>query len=122
MIIRELTAAEVPQLLVLAEKMFRDTFTHNNTPEAMESYIAQDYTLEAFERDFAEPTAKCFLICDDDKIIGYLRVRRNSEADHLIGSNNIEIQRLYVDKAYHGLKVADRLMQLAIDIAKGNKR
>lgn len=87
----------------------------------MEGYIAKDYTLEAFERDFTEPSAKCFLFCDDEKIIGYLRIRKNSEVDHLIGNNNIEIHRIYVDKEYHGQKIADQLMRLAIDIAKENK-
>ncbi|MEJ0033174.1 MAG: N-acetyltransferase [Bacteroidota bacterium] len=122
MIIRELTAADLPELLSLAIKIFRDTFTLDNTPEAMEGFIASDYTIEKFTREFYEPGSKYFFVCDDDgKAIAYMRVRKNPEADHFLGSNNIEIQRLYVDHAWHGRKIADQLMHLAIDIAKENK-
>lgn len=122
MTIRELTIADAPELLVLATKIFRDTFAHNNTPEAMEGFISKDYTLEKFQAEFNEPGARTFFVCDDSgKGIAYLRVRRNPEADHYLGSNNLELQRIYVDHAYHGQGIADKLMQLAIDIANENK-
>jgi diamine N-acetyltransferase len=118
--IRELTVGDVPELRALAIKIFRDTFTPLNTPEAMEGFIAKDYTVESFEKEFTEADAKCFFICDGDKPIGYLRLRKNSEVSHILGHNHIEIQRLYIDHAYHGLKAGDKLMQLAISIAKEN--
>ena len=114
---RELTTADIPELRALAIRIFRDTFTHLNTPEAMDGYIDKDYKVENFQREFTEAGSKYFFICEDEKAIGYLRLRRNSEADHILGTNNIELQRIYVDHAYHGRKVADQLMQLAIDTA-----
>lgn len=128
MTIRELTTTDIPELVALATKIFRDTFTHLNTPEAMEGFISKDYTFENFERELHEADTKYFFACDDEgKAIAYMRLRKNPEVDHLIGSNNIEIQRIYVDQAHQGQpgpggrKVADQLMQLAIDIAKEKK-
>jgi ribosomal protein S18 acetylase RimI-like enzyme len=127
--IRELTTADIPELIALATKIFRDTFTHLNTPEAMEGFISKDYTFENFQRELKEAGSKNFFACDDDgKAIAFMRLRKNSEANHFLGDNNIEIQRIYVDKDYHGqrgpggLTVADQLMQLAIDIAREQKR
>jgi len=120
-VVRELTTNDIPELRELAIKIFRDTFTHNNTPEAMEGYIEKDYKVSDFEREFSEPHQRYFFVCDGNKAIGYLRVRRNKEVDHLLGTNNIELQRIYVDHAYHGQKVGDKLMQLAIDIATEGK-
>lgn len=117
MTIRELTAADIPELRALAIKVFRDTFTHLNTPEAMEGAIEKEYNIKGFEKEFTEPGQRYFFICDHGKAIGYLRLRKNSEVDHLLGKNHIELQRIYVDQAYHGQKVGDKLMQLAIDIA-----
>jgi ribosomal protein S18 acetylase RimI-like enzyme len=126
--IRELTTTDIPELIALATKIFRDTFTHLNTPEAMEGFISKDYTFENFQHELNEPDSKYFFACDDEgRAIGYMRLRRNSEVDHLIGDNNIEIQRIYVDQAYQGTpapggrKVADQFMELAIDIAKEKK-
>lgn len=122
MTIRELTPSDIPELRALAIKIFRDTFTATNTPEAMDGYISADYKVENFEREFTEVGQRYFFVCDDSgKAIAYLRLRRNTEADHLLGTNNIELQRIYVDHAYHGQKIADKLMQLAIDIAIENK-
>lgn len=122
MTIRELTTTDIPELVTLATKIFRETFTHLNTPEAMEGFISKDYTFENFQRELDEPDSKYFFACDDDgKAIAYMRLRKNSEVDHFLGNNHIEIQRIYVDQAYHGRKVADQLMQLAIDVAREKK-
>ncbi len=117
MTIRELTRADIPELRTLAIKIFRDTFTAQNTPEAMEGAVENEYNLARFEKEFTEAGQRYFFICDNDKAIGYLRLRRNSEVDHHLGPNNIELQRIYVDHAYHGQKVGEKLMQLAIDLA-----
>ena len=120
MTIRELTTDDIPALRTLAIELFRQAFTHLNTPEIMEGFIAKEYKVENFQREFTEAGSSYFFICDGEKPIGYLRLRKNPEVDHILGSNNIEIQRIYVDQAYHGLKVGDRLMQCAIDVAKKN--
>lgn len=121
MTIRELTPADIPELRTLAIKIFRDTFTPLNTPEAMEAAIEKEYNVKGFEREFTESGQRYYFICDNDKGIGYLRLRKNSEVDHILGTNHIELQRIYVDQAYHGQKVGDKLMQLAIDVANENK-
>lgn len=120
MTIRELTEADIPQLREIAVKIFRDTFTHLNTPENLEAFLERDYSPESFKREFEEAGSRYFFISDDDRAAGYLRLRKNSEVDHVLGTNTIEIHRLYVDPLYHGKKVGDQLMQLAIDIAKQN--
>lgn len=118
MTIRELTEADIPELRDLAVRIFRDTFTHLNTPENLEAFLDRDYSIDSFKREFSEAGSRYFFISDNGKTAGYLRLRKNSEVDHLLGSNTIEIHRLYVDSAYHGKKVGDQLMQFAIDAGK----
>lgn len=118
MTIRELTEADIPELRDIAIKIFRDTFTDLNTPENLEAFLKRDYNTESFTKEFAEPGSRYFFISDNGTTAGYLRLRQNSEVDHLLGSNTTEIHRLYVDPAYHGRKVGDQLMQFALDAAK----
>lgn len=120
MTIRELTPADIPELRALAIKIFRDTFTELNTPENLEAFLERDYSIEAFEREFKEADSRYFFI-SEEKPIGYLRLRSNPEVEHLLGTNTIEVHRLYVDKNFHGKKVGDQLMQLAIDTAAAGK-
>lgn len=122
MTIRELTDDDIPRLRDIAIKIFRDTFTHLNTPENLEAFLERDYGTESFIKEFAEAGSKYFFISDGDTIAGYLRVRRNTEVDHLLGNNTLEIHRIYVDPAWHGKKVGDQLMQFALDIARQDNR
>src|SRR6187402_519501 len=52
---------------------------------------------------------------------GYLRVRKSNEADYYLGTNTMEIHRLYVDKHFHGKNAGALLMQHALDIARERK-
>jgi ribosomal protein S18 acetylase RimI-like enzyme len=115
--IRELTEADIPQLRDLAIRIFRATFTSQNSPENLEAFLNRDYSTESFKKEFAQPGSQYFFISDDDKTVGYLRLRNNPEVDHILGPNTTEIHRLYVDPAYHGKKVGDQLMQFALDVA-----
>jgi ribosomal protein S18 acetylase RimI-like enzyme len=117
MTIKELTAADIPALRDLAIRIYRDTFTDQNSAESMEAFLERDYSTESFQKEFTEPGSRYFFISDGETHAGYLRVRRSTEVDHLLGTNNIELHRLYIDKPYHGQRVGHELMQLAMDIA-----
>src|SRR5689334_13974208 len=116
-IIRELTEADIPSLRDVAIKIFRDTFTHLNTPENLDALLNRDYNTESFKKEFNEPGSKYFFLSAGDTSPGYLRLRNNPEVDHFLGTNTTEIHRIYVDPVYHGKKVGDQLMQFSIDTA-----
>ena len=117
MIIKELSSYDIPALQDLAIRIFVDTFSHSNTSENMNAFLEKDYTVENFQKEFKEEQARCFFILDNDVPVGYLRVRKNNEAEHYLGTNTIEIQRLYVDQKFHGKNAGAMLMQHALDIA-----
>lgn len=121
MTITELTEDDIPRLRDIAIRIFRDTFTHLNTPENLEAFLERDYSIDSFLKEFAEPGSRYFFISDNDKPAGYLRLRKNKEVYHLLGPNTIEIHRLYVDPEWHGKKVGDQLMQFSIDVGKQDK-
>lgn len=117
MIIKELSASDIPALQNLAICIFVDTFSDSNTPENMKAFLEKDYTVENFQKEFQEEHARCFFILDKDVPVGYLRVRKNNEAEHYLGNNTLEIQRLYVDQKFHGKNAGAILMQHALNIA-----
>lgn len=120
--IRRLTTADIPELRELAIRVFKDSFSEQNTVENMETFLNTDYTVEAFERDLAAPGARYYFISEDGVPAGYMSLRYNSEADHYLGTNHLELHRLYVDHAFHGRNFGHKLMQLAIDTAIDEKR
>jgi diamine N-acetyltransferase len=116
--IRELSREDIPQLRELAIRIYRDTFSNQNTPENMEAFLRKDYSVENFEREFDEPGSQYFFACDEKNPVGYLRLRYNKEAEEHLGKNTIEIHRLYVDVNHQGKRVGHKLMEFAIEQAE----
>jgi ribosomal protein S18 acetylase RimI-like enzyme len=116
--IRELSRQDIPQLRDLAIRIYRDTFSHQNSAENMEAFLRKDYSLDNFQREFNESGSQYFFACDDDEPVGYLRLRYNTEAEEHLGKNTIELHRIYVDAKYQGQRVGHKLMEFAIEKAK----
>jgi len=119
MIIKEISSQEIPALKELAIRIFVDTFSDTNAPENMKAFLDKDYTIDNFQKEFQEKEARCFFIMEEEVPAGYLRLRRsNTEAEHYLGTNTLEIHRLYVDQKFHGKNAGALLMQHALAIAK----
>jgi ribosomal protein S18 acetylase RimI-like enzyme len=117
MTIRTLTRDDIPQLRELAIRIYRETFSSQNSPSNMEAFLEKDYSIESFNREFDEDGSFYFFACDGQVPAGYLRLRKSTEAESHLGENTIELHRLYVDVRYQGMKVGKLLMEFALDFA-----
>jgi ribosomal protein S18 acetylase RimI-like enzyme len=115
--IRELTPGDIPALRELAIRIYRDTFSHQNSEENMEAFLQKDYSEQSFQREFAEEGSQYFFASDNGIPVAYLRLRHSNEAEQHLGPNTIELHRLYVDINYQGRKIGDLLMDFALQQA-----
>ena len=115
--IRELTRADIPQLQELAIRIYRDTFSGQNSEANMEAFLAKDYSVESFEGEFDEKGSSYFFACDGERPVGYLRLRYSTEAEGHLGKNTIELHRIYIDVKYQGHGLGKLLMEFALDRA-----
>jgi len=119
--IRKAKIEEVPAVLELAVEVYTDTFAEHNSPENMQAFFNEVYTLEKFKEEFNELDSILYIALDDLKIVGFLRLRLNSEVDHQLGKNHIELQRLYIHRDYHGSSVSKLFMEEALNYAEEKK-
>lgn len=117
----EATINDVHELREVAISSYHDTFAIHNTPENMEAYFKEAYSVEALTRDFHEPNSKVFVAVEEGRIIGFARLRKSDEVKEKLGDNAIEVQRLYVLTSAQGKSVGKSLMTTAIDYARTNK-
>jgi len=115
--IREAQLTDMPELREVAISSYNDAFASFNTTENMEAYFEESYNLPTLERELLQPDSKLFLACEDNKIAGFSRLRESSEVLDILGSNTVELQRLYVLTAVHGKSVGKLLMEASLAYA-----
>lgn len=112
--IRPTLAGDIPELQRLAIKTQVETFGAYNTEANMKAYLDQAYNLAALHDELDEPGSRNYLAFVNGRLAGFMRLRRTDEVAHLLGDNTIELQRLYVDKAFQNKGVGAALMKEAL--------
>lgn len=116
--IRPLAKEELSLLRHLAIESYRQTFEASNTTENMEAFIRRTYSQDAVEREWAEPGSVCYLAWEGNTAVGFVRLRLCDEVANQLGTNTIELQRLYVHPGHQGRQVGSGLMSVAVEYAK----
>lgn len=113
--IRLATANDARELATLAERTFRDTFAAANTAEDMELHVQASYSESMQAGEIANPHMMT-LLCDAERsLIGFAQLRWQEAPSCVRAESPAEIQRLYVDGAWHGQGIAPMLMRACLD-------
>jgi diamine N-acetyltransferase len=116
--IRTATAADAEMLTELAWRTFYDAFAPMNSPENIEAYMLQNFTLEKLSAQLADQRAT-FLIAEIEAMpIAFAKLFDGDVPDCVSGFAPVEIERFYVDRQFHSKGVAQTLMQACFDRAK----
>lgn len=116
--IRTATASDAEMLTDLARRTFYNAFAHMNSPENMESYMSQNFTLQKFSAQLANPRV-IFLIAEIGATpVAFAKLFDADVPDCVSGPAAIEIERFYVDLQFHGKGIAQTLMQACFDHAR----
>ena len=118
--LRPATWIELPELRRIAIETQVDTFGAVNAKENMDEFLEVNYNLPQLQKEWNEPGSIYTMAWEGDVLAGFVRLRSSHEADAFLGTNSIELQRLYVSKAFQGKKIGAMLMQYAIDYASKN--
>ena len=116
--VKQALFTDIPKMREVAIQTYVDTFAHMNEPENMEAFLKNSYDLHNFEQEFNEPGSFLYLAWAGMHIAGFFRLRNTQEVEDKLGSNTIELHRLYVHHDYQNQKVGRALMEKALRIAK----
>jgi diamine N-acetyltransferase len=107
--IRFATPDDAAALSALAARTFRDTYAAFNTAENMEAHLAATFSPER-QRAEIEDAGTFILVAETVQCIGYAHVTRGIVPPAVGDARAMEIKRFYVERAWHGSGVAQRLM------------
>jgi diamine N-acetyltransferase len=116
--IRLATRDDLDALTDLASRTFYDAFAPTNTPENMQAYMAEAFTVQQFVHEWEDPRATFYLAEINGEMTGYAKLFRSDPPECVAERKAIELSRLYVDQPYHGKGIAAALMQHCFDTAK----
>jgi len=115
--LRLTTTADVPELRRLAIQTQIDTFGAFNSQANMKAFLDSAYSRENLSQELDEPGSRNYLAMDSKTVVGFMRLRKTAEVEHLLGKNTLELQRLYVDTARKGQGIGALMMQEALAYA-----
>jgi diamine N-acetyltransferase len=116
--IRIATIDDAETLTEFAWRTFYDAFSSMNSPENMETYRRQKFTLQELSAQMADPRAT-FLIAEIEATpVAYVKLYDGEVPACVNGLAPVEIERFYVDRQHHGKGLAQTLMQVCLDYAR----
>lgn len=109
---------EIGTLQVISKQTFYETFSAVNTEENMTRYLEESFSIEKLTTELNNPDAAFYFAVQDEEVIGYLKLNTGASQTELKDSRALEIERIYVAKAFHGKKAGQLLYEKAIQVAR----
>jgi ribosomal protein S18 acetylase RimI-like enzyme len=116
--IKKANLEDLISIQIVGKQSFIETFTDNNTPENIEKYLQESFNTAQITLEINNPDSLFYLAFWENEPIGFLKVNLGGAQTESLYKNTLEIQRIYVLKAFHGKKIGQLLLDKAIEIAK----
>ena len=108
--LRYAVPGDAAALAVLGARTFQDTYAALNTAENMALHLAAAFSPERQRVEIEDPGGFILVAEAQNELIAYATVTHEIVPPAVGDAHALEIKRFYVDRAWHGLGVAQRLM------------
>lgn len=116
--IRKCDTQDIQTLREIGIETFNDTFAGQNKPENMRAYLEKAFDETKIEQELAHPDSSFFLIWHEEELAGFLKVNVGDAQSEAIGDDSLEIERIYIRKAFKRMGLGKKLMAYAFDLAR----
>ena len=109
---------DVDTLRDFSRKTYRETFSPMNTASNMKAYLEQAYNTDRLRGELSDGNASFFFLYADGELAGYLKTNESPSQTDVNDELSLEIEKIYVAKAFQGKGLGRVLMNKAVDLAK----
>ncbi|QMV44635.1 GNAT family N-acetyltransferase [Cohnella cholangitidis] len=122
--IKKCTLEDLHVLQDLSVETFNETFKHQNSSQNMKAYLDKAFNLKQLQTELSNPYSEFLFIFFDTEVAGYLKINTYAAQSENMGTESLEIERIYVRKKYQNNGLGKYLINKAIEIAteKGKKK
>jgi diamine N-acetyltransferase len=118
--IRKADIGDAAVLADLGRQTFHDAFAEHNTPEDMESYMREAFTLERLTSELQEPGAVYLVAEDSSRVIGFAKISPDDPPACITAPSALRLVKLYVAADAIGSGVGAALMRSSIEWAENS--
>jgi ribosomal protein S18 acetylase RimI-like enzyme len=115
--IKKVTLNNLQQLQDISRQTFSETFSAGNTAENMTRYLEEGFSTEKLTAELNNDASEFYFAVLNNEVIGYLKLNTGQSQTEIRDDKALEIERIYVLKAYQGKKVGQLLYDEAIQVA-----
>lgn len=115
--IKKCTFDDLHELQSISIETFTETFKDQNSPEDLQAYLDKAYDLGKLEQELAVSSSYFFFIYSDQEVAGYLKLNIEDAQTESMGDNSLEVERIYVRKAFQKYGFGKQLLNKAIELA-----
>jgi ribosomal protein S18 acetylase RimI-like enzyme len=110
--------ADVTILQQISIDTFRETFAATNDASDLQQYLDTSYSLTKLTAELMNPESSFYLLYEADVPVGYLKVNFGAAQTEKYDENTVELERIYLLAAYHGIGAGQFMLDSAIHFAK----
>ena len=116
--LRQVELSDLNQLQGIGRRAFAETFSSDNSEENMQTYLDEKFSEVNLEKELSDKDSRFYFAVLDERVVGYLKINFGTSQTEIKDPRALEIERIYVPKGFHGLKVGQILYEKAIDVAR----
>ena len=119
--IRICSKEDINELVEISIQSYVDHYTYLWYDEG-EAYIKQNFSYEQLNAAFDDPNAVFYLVCNENKAVGYLKLNINKGVENYSPTEALELERIYFVKEVVGKGLGNLAMEFVVDLANKKKK
>lgn len=119
--IKKISLNDLLTLQHIGRQTFYETFSDSNSEENMVNYLNENFSEEKLIAELTNSDSEFYVALQGNTVIGYLKLNYGRAQTELKGADSLEIERIYVVKAFHGKQAGALLFAKALEIARLKK-
>jgi len=116
--LRMVSLEDVQELQRIGKKTFYETFSESNSDANMASYLESGFSIAKLQEELNNSQTFFYFAMFQNIVVGYLKVNVGEAQTEMQGHDGLEIERIYVTRAFQGKDVGKLLYDKAYEIAK----
>lgn len=101
---------------------FIESHGHSAPAETVHKYVEGHYNEDIFKVELSDAANMYHLIFHNDQPAGYSKIILNAAHPNVPSANVTKLEKLYLLKAFYGLKLGFELLELNMKLAKENRQ